>query len=121
MDQLCIDKELSETGCNLISFGLYFGYLLFGVALISAIVLPLINTIKNPRNLVKAGVGVGVLVVVFLIAFAVSGDEVTTIGKGLGLTPFGSQMIGAGLIVFYVALIGAALGLIYSEVSKAFK
>jgi hypothetical protein len=121
MDQLCIDKELSETACSLISFGLYFGYFLFGVATIAAIVLPFLSTLKNPKVLVRAGIGIGILAVIFIISFAISGDEVTAIAASQGVTATGSKMIGAGLIMFYITLIGAALGLVYSEVSKALK
>lgn len=121
MDQLCIDKDLSEIACNLISWGLYFGYFLLGVAIISAIALPLISAVKNPKGLVKAGVAIGVLVLVFMIAFFASGDEVNKIAFSHGVTSTSSKMISAGLLLFYISLITAVLGLIYSEVSKAFK
>ena len=121
MNQLCIEKDVSEFGCNLISWGLYFGYFLFGITLIAALVLPFINALKNPKAIVKAGIGVAALVGVFILAFAISTDEVTSIGAALGVSSTSSKMIGAGLIVFYISLIGAAVGLLYSEVSKAFK
>ena len=121
MDQLCVEKGLSEFTCSLISWGLYFGYLLFGLALISAVVLPFLNALKNPKAIVKAGIGVGILLLVFALAFAVSGDEVNSVAASQGITTTGSKMIGAGLIMFYVALFAAILGLVYSEINKALK
>lgn len=121
MEQLCIDEELSEFGCNIISWGLYFGYFLFGLAIISAIVLPFINSLKNPKGMLRAGIGVGVLLVVFILSFVMSSDEVNNVAASQGITSTGSQLIGAGLIMFYIALFAAILGLIYSEVNKAFK
>ncbi len=121
MNQLCIEKEVSEFGCSLISWGLYFGYFLFGVAIIAAVVLPLMNAVKNPKVIAKAGIGVGLLVGVFIIAFAISSDEVSQIGKVQDVSATSSKMIGAGLLMFYFTLLGAVIGLLYSEVSKAFK
>jgi len=36
-------------------------------------------------------------------------------------TEFSSKMIGAGLTMFYIVLVIAILGMIYSEIAKAFK
>lgn len=121
MDQLCIQEDLTEFSCNLISWGLYFGYFLFGVAIISAVALPFVNALKNPKGLIRAGIGVGILIAAFFIAFAISGDDVNRIAASQGVSATGSKLIGAGLILFYISLITAAVGLIYSEVTKAFK
>jgi hypothetical protein len=39
----------------------------------------------------------------------------------LGITEGTSKLVGAGLITFYIVIIGAVIGLVYSEISKAFK
>ncbi|QLH34248.1 MAG: hypothetical protein HWD62_19250 [Cyclobacteriaceae bacterium] len=46
--------------------GLYIGYGLIGLAVLSAFVMPLIQILKSPSNLVKSGISVGILAVVFL-------------------------------------------------------
>ena len=121
MDAKCAEMAVSEFGCSLISWGLYLTYIIFGVAVISTIVFPLINTIKNPSNLAKSGIGIGVLVVVFFISYVLADSELSAIGKALGETEASVKWIGAGLIMFYIALFGAIIGLIYSEISKALK
>jgi hypothetical protein len=121
MDAKCVEFAVSEAGCGLISWGLYLGYVILGVAVVATIVLPLINTIKNPTNLMKSGIGIGVLVVVFAISFALSDSQLSPIGKGLGETEESVKWIGAGLIMFYIALFAAIIGLVYSEISKVFK
>ena len=121
MDQVCIEKGLSEFGCSSIGWGLSFSYILFGLALVASIILPFVSSLKNPKALVKFGISLGVLLVVFIIAFAISGDEVTPIAAAKGIGASGSKLIGAGFITFYIALIAAVIGLIYSEVSKAFR
>jgi uncharacterized membrane protein YeiB len=121
MDPMCVQKGLSEFGCSMIGWGLTFVYILFGAALIAAVVLPFISALKNPKVLTKIGISVGVLLVIFLVSYAISGNEVTRIAASKGQDAFDSKMIGAGLITFYIALVVAVLGLVYSEVSKAFR
>lgn len=121
MDALCEIKEISELGCNLITWGLYISYVAFGIAFIAAVVLPMISAAGNPKSLVKAGIGVAVLVVIFAISYSMSDGSLTQVAIAQGITESGSKMIGAGLITFYVGLLGTSLGLIYSEVSKAIK
>lgn len=119
MDQACIDFGISDFGCSMISVGLYLSYVIFFVALIAVIVLPLINALKAPKELVKSGASIAALVVVFLIAYGISGDEVTLKTAAMGTTPGASKLIGAGLIMFYVFLLIATIGLIYSFFHKA--
>ena len=121
MDAKCVEFSLSDLSCSAISWGLYLGYVIFAIAVIATIVLPLINTIKNPGSLVKSGIGVGVLVAVFVISYVLSDSEVSAIAKGLGENESSVKLIGAGLIMFYIALFVAIAGLIYSEINKAFK
>ena len=121
MTQLCIEKGISEFGCNAISWGLVISYIIFAVAVIAALGLSFLNSIKNPGSLVKSGIGIGVLVVVLIISYALSNSEVSAIAKGLGEGESSVRWIGAGLIMFYLALFAAVGGLVYSEISKAFK
>lgn len=107
---------------DLIDIGIYAAYLLFFVATAAMIVLPLIQAMRSPKNLIKSAIGIGALVLLFLIAFLLSGGEHPPKWEQLGVnTEFGSKMIGAGLMMFYFVLIIAVIGMIYSEISKAFK
>jgi hypothetical protein len=121
MDQACIDFGISDTGCTLISAGLYFGYFLFFVALAALVVLPALNALKAPKEIAKSAAGLVGLVVLFVISYALSGDEVTLKTASYGTTPESSKMIGAGLIMFYFVFMVAVAGLIYSFFHKAIK
>ena len=121
MDPKCIEFGLSEAGCNAVSPGLYVGYILIGIALIAAIVLPLISALKNPSVLIKSGIALAVLLVIFAISYGIADSNVNSIAKTYGETPGSIRMIGAGLIMFYIVFILAAIGLIFSEVNKALK
>ena len=121
MEQYCIDEGLSEFGCSLISGGLYFCYALFFVAVAALIILPTMNVLKAPKDLVKSGVGIGGLVIIFVISYALSGDEVTLKYSAAGVDSASSKMIGAGLIMLYIIFFISVGGLIYSFINKAMK
>jgi hypothetical protein len=105
----------------MLDIGLYLFYALLGIAILSAIVFPVVNAISKPGALLRSLAGVGVLLVLFGIAYALSSDEVTKSQAASGVSGSGARMIGAGLILFYITLIGSALAVVYSEVSKALK
>jgi hypothetical protein len=101
--------------------GLYFTYLLFFVAAGAAIILPVLSISQNPKSLVKSGMGIGAIVVLFIIAYALSGSEVTAKYTAMGVGESSSKLIGAGLIMFYFIMIAAIAGMVYSEINKALK
>lgn len=104
-----------------IDIGIYVSYIFLGVALVAAVLLPLVNAIKHPAGLVKSLIGVGGLVVLFIVAYTLSGSEVSSKAVAMGVDESGSKMIGAGLTLFYFVFIGAALGIVFSEINKALK
>ena len=65
--------------------------------------------------------GIGALVILFLIAYALSGSEVTPKYTAVGVGEGSSKLIGAGMIMFYFIMIVAIVGMIYSEINKALK
>jgi len=105
----------------MLDLGLYLLYALLVGALASAVIFAIVNAMKEPKVLIKSAIGIGIVLVVFGICYAVADSEVTLKAAALGITESRSKLIGAGLNVFFVALIGAFVALVYSEISKAFK
>lgn len=101
--------------------GLIIMYILLGIAIVTAVVLPLVNALKEPKSLLQSLIGVGVIVGLFFIAYAISGNEVTAKYQIYGVSAGTSKLIGAGLISFYVLFVVSLLGIIFSEISKALK
>ena len=101
--------------------GLYFVYFLFFIAAGAAIVLPILSIARNPKSLVKSGMGVGAIVVFFIVSYVLSGNEVTLKYAALGVGEAGSKLIGAGLIMFYFTMLVAIVIMVYSEINKALK
>ena len=106
---------------GLINIGLMVTYALIGIAVVSVIVLPLIKAIDNPKTLIGTAIGLGVLLVVFGIGYAISGDEVLPRYVSQGVGPGISKFVGGLLTTMYLLFGAAIVGIIYTEVSKAFK
>ena len=105
-----------------VHIALPFAAVLLGIAVIASVLLPLINSLSNLKSLITTGIGVGVLAVVFLISWGMAGDEVTTnyITNNLN-SPTLSKLVGGGLIMMFVLLIIASIGVVFSEIYKAIK
>ena len=106
---------------DLVDIILYFGYGMVMVGAVLAIGFPLWIASKNPKSLVGTGMGLGSILVLFLIAWLLSGSEVYSSYTEFGGDASLSKFIGGMLILVYM-LVGLALtGIIYSEVSKSLK
>jgi hypothetical protein len=101
--------------------GLYTAYALLAVAVVAAVVLPLMHAGNSPGALKKGLIFIAGMVVVFIISYALAGSELTADQVAKGITSTTSKLVGAGLIMFYLAAIIAVIGLIYSEINKAIK
>lgn len=106
---------------NFIDPALYITYVLIIVAAAASILLPLIQSLGNPKELAKAGVGVVALVVVFFIAYSISGNEVLPSYTERGIDATLSQLVGGVLTMMYILLFGAVIGIVVTEISKAIK
>ena len=106
---------------DLVDVILYFGYGMVMVGAILAIGFPLWIASKNPKSLIGTGIGLGSILVLFLIAWLISGSEVYSSYSEFGVDASLSKFIGGMLILVYM-LVGLALsGIIYSEVTKSLK
>ncbi len=101
----------------MIDAGLIFAYILIAACAGAAIILPIIQSLSDPKSLIKAGIGVGVLVVLFVVCFILAGGDTF----GADVSSATSKRVGAGLIMFYILALGAIGGIIYTEIVKATK
>ena len=100
---------------------LYLGYTLVIIAAVSAIILPLINALGNPQSLLKSGLGVVIIVALYFLAYAFSGSEVTQQYSKYEVGPELSKTVGGTLIMAYLLLGFAIVGIVFTEVNKIFK
>lgn len=100
---------------------LYISYVLVLVAVAGSILLPLYNSLGNPSSLKTTAIGIGALILIFIISYFLSGNEVTDVYKEFDVDASGSKTIGGMLTMMYL-LIGLAItGIIYTEISKIIK
>lgn len=106
----------------MIDLSLYVAYALVAIALLGSVVLPLVNSISQPKSLVKIGMSLLIIVVVYLVAFAISGGETAPYSNSeLEITSSISKMIGGALGMMYLLLGVVIVGLVFSEVYKLLK
>jgi NADH:ubiquinone oxidoreductase subunit 6 (subunit J) len=102
---------------------LYGSYLLILIGAIVAVVMPLINSLDNPKSLLKTVIGIVGVVVLFFIAYSISGNEVLPKFEAdpFNLTPQGSQVVGGMLITTYVLSLVTIGSIFVTEITKAIK
>ena len=102
----------------IVNIGIPLAYILIGGATILAIVFPGIKVIKEPAHAKGALLGLGGMLVVFLLGYLFASDEAifgatgNVIGEG-----FASRITGTGIITFYVFIILAVGSIIFNEVT----
>ena len=106
---------------DLVDFILYFGYAMVVSAAVLAIGFPLWIASKNPKSLIETGIGLGSILVLFLIAWLISGSEVYRNYAEFGVDASLSKFIGGKLNLVYLLVGVAVVGIVYSEFSKTFK
>jgi len=102
---------------------LYVSYILIAIGVVVALLMPLINSLDNPRSLLKTAVGIVAVVILFVIAYAIADNEVLPryAAAPFNLTPALSQLVGGILITVYFLFGLAILGIIVTEINKIAK
>ncbi|HNQ26414.1 MAG TPA: hypothetical protein PKL92_00685 [Aquaticitalea sp.] len=94
-------------------------YIIFAITVAFVLFFVLKNLFTDTSSLKNTLIGVGAFLLVLLIAYFVSGGD-TTIYKynGAAVTAGESQMVGAGLVAFYILMVVAALSMVVTGVKK---
>ncbi|ARV09954.1 hypothetical protein BTO05_10020 [Winogradskyella sp. PC-19] len=94
-------------------------YVILGLVLAFVLFFVIKNLFTNTAGLKNTIIGLVAFVAVLLIAYLVSGGDVTQYkNQDEFATPGQSQMVGAGLTAFYILLAVAAAAMIFSGVKK---
>ncbi|HSF54897.1 MAG TPA: hypothetical protein VLA71_14175 [Algoriphagus sp.] len=102
---------------------LYVSYALVGIGSVVSILLPLIKSLDEPKTLLKTGLSIVVILVLFFICYSISDNEVLPKfeGEPFNLTPGMSQAVGGLMITTYVLTFVALLSIVITELTKAVK
>jgi hypothetical protein len=101
----------------MVDAGLIISYVLIGLCVAAAVILPLIQALGNPQSLKMIGISVGALLVVFFICYLISDSD--TMGND-AITPSTARLVGASLTMFYLLTGIALVSIVYTEVKKMF-
>ena len=104
---------------DFIDIALFSAYVLILAGAALAIGFPLYISSKNPESLKGTGIGIGILLGLFLISYLISGNEILAWYIEFGVDAGLSKFIGGMLILVYLLSAVAITGIIYSEVSKS--
>lgn len=98
------------------------GYIALGLCLLLALLFPILNVLSNPKRLVKALIGLAVIVGLGLLIYSFSSNEISAIQlQEYNITENTSRQIGAALLGTYAIGAVAILVIFYAEISSFFK
>lgn len=103
----------------ILDYLIYFTYALIGIAAATAVLFPLVYTIRNFSKAKGSLLGVIGLIAIFVVCVSLSKSEVYA--KFPEITGAVSKQIEGGLLMFYVMAGLTILSAVYYEVSKLFK
>jgi NADH:ubiquinone oxidoreductase subunit 6 (subunit J) len=115
------DTAADNSGTSMVDIGLYISYILIFICAAAAIVLPLIKSAGDPKSLIKSGLGLVAILVVFGIAYALSSNEVTEQYRQFDVNAGESKLIGGGIITVYLLFFIALAAIVYTEVTSLVK
>ena len=100
----------------------YVAYIILGITLVFVLFFVLKNLFTHTGSLKNTLIGAGAFIAVLVISYAVSGGDMTVYKyNGLAATAGESQMVGAGLVSFYILMVAAAAAMILSGIKKMIK
>ncbi len=116
-------KDMNKVIANLdlmLIWTLIIVILVFGTAFIAA---PIISILTNPKNIVKAGISIGVFVVVFLIALIFAKADTSSVLVNYKIPDLAQKvkLTDIGLISFYIFSGIIILTIILSEIKSLLK
>ena len=113
-------KAAAEAGDTAIVDPIAFvAYIMLGLILAFVLYFVLKNLFTNTASLKNTLIGVGAFVGILVISYVLSGGDTTQYKLEDGFATEGqSQMVGAGLVAFYILLAIAAIVMLFSGAKK---
>ncbi|MGY0393564.1 hypothetical protein ACW5R3_13535 [Bizionia sp. KMM 8389] len=97
----------------------YVAYVIMFLTVLFVVVFVLKNLFTNTATLKNTLISVGIFGAILVVAYAVSGGDTNKyLYNGIPATAGESQMVGAGLIAFYILIASAAVIMVLSGVKK---
>ena len=105
---------------HVVDFGLPITYIVFAVALLSAVAFPAVQLFQDVKKAITALVGVVGLAVLYLLCYAVAKSEPLILTDET-ISAETMKFVEANLFMTYITFSIALIAIIYSAVSQYFK
>lgn len=116
------DSEQPKLITSAISFMLSFSFALIIITAAVAILMPIVGIVQNPKNSTKSLLGLAIIVVVFLVAYAMSSEEPIKVASGKMLdNAWELKFSDTALYATYFAFAGVIISIVFGEIYKLFK
>lgn len=113
-----VDGE-ENTTLNLM---LVWSFVMIVLTIALTVIMPLITVFQNPKSAVRSLIGLGLIVVVFLVSYALATDDPITLANGKVIDDsFDLKFSDTALWATYIAFAGVILSILYGELYKVFK
>lgn len=97
-----------------------FAMVILTIAL--TVVMPLVAVFQNPKSAVRSLIGLGILVVVFLVSYALATDDPIRLASGKVMDDtFDLKFSDTALWMTYITFAGVVLSILFGELYKVFK
>lgn len=104
------------------SFSLQYAYVVLALATVAALLFPVIQAIRDPKNIVRnISLFIGGIVVLGILYYFSSGKVLNIIGyEGSDNVPWVLKLVDTGLFAMYLSFVAAVLAIVYSEIRRYF-
>jgi hypothetical protein len=104
------------------ALSLKYAFVVLVLAILLAIIFPVINAIRDPRNVGRSLLVFGASVVVIGGCFYFASGEILNIPgySGSDNVPFTLKLVDTGLFAMYLTFVAALLSIVYAEVRRYF-
>lgn len=101
---------------------LQYAFVVLAFAALAAILFPVVNGIRNPKNIGRNLILVaGVVIVLAVCYYFASGEKLNLVNYSGNDNEYGTlKIIDTGLFAMYLTFLGAILTIAYSEIRKYF-
>ncbi len=116
-----VSGDINNENNPMLALMLDWAYILLGVAVVAAVLFPLVHIIQNPKGALQTLIGLAIVVVVVGISYAIASDAPITTAVITFDNPATLKLSDMGLYTTYAALTVAILAIIVGEIGRVFK
>jgi hypothetical protein len=121
-DKVIEAEYLSGGDTSIVDNMIYISYIIFGLVLAFVLIFIIKSLFSNKESLKSALMGVGVFVTVIVVSYLFSGGDTTEyFDQGVPVTEGLSQIVGTGIVSFYIFGTLAIASIFLSGIKKLIK